>query len=343
MSNAAAIQEVPANARMMQMLTGKWISASISVVAELGVADLLAKGDKTAEELAAAVSAHGPSLYRVLRALASVGVFAETEGRRFTLTPLAECLRSDVPNSMKGFARFVAIPAAARSWDHLMHSVKTGKTGLQKAFGVKSPFDYFPTHPEEAAIFDAAMTDNSRQSAPAVAQAYDFGKFRQLVDIAGGQGLLLATILQRFPNLTGVLFDLPQVIAGAKNSLASYGLEGRCQTIGGDFFQTVPAGADAYMLKHIIHDWDDERSVAILRNIRKVIQSSGRLLIVELIVAPGNEPSFAKLLDLEMLVIPGGRERTGDEYWDLFAEAGFKLAQIHETAAPISIIEGVPV
>ncbi len=343
MSNPVAAQELPANARVMQMLTGKWVSASLSVVAELGIADLLATGDKTAEELAAAVSAHGPSLYRVLRALASVGVFAETDGGRFTLTPLAECLRSNVPDSMREFARFIAIPAAAQSWDNLMHCVKTGETGLRKAFGVKSPFDYFPTHPDEAAIFDGAMTDNSRRSAPAVVQAYDFGRFQQLVDIAGGRGLLLATILQRFPNIRGVLFDLPQVIAGAKDSLASYGLDGRCQAIGGDFFQAVPAGADAYMLKHVIHDWDDERSVAILRNVRKAIQPSGRLLIVEVIIAPGNEPSFGKLLDLEMLVIPGGRERTRDEYRDLLAVSGFKLAEIHETAAPTSIIEGVPV
>jgi hypothetical protein len=328
---------------MMQMLTAKWVSVSISVVAELGIADLLAKGDKTADELADAVSAHGPSLYRVLRALASVGVFAETEGRRFTLTPLAECLRSNVPNSVRQFARFIAIPAASRSWDHLMHSVKTGETGLRKAFDVKNAFDYLRTHPEEAAIFDGAMTDNSRRSAPAIAQAYDFGKFQQLADIAGGHGLLLATILQRFPSLEGVLFDLPEVIAGATNTLATYGLDDRCKMIGGDFFQAVPAGADAYMLKHIIHDWDDERALAILRNIRKAMQPSGRLLIVEVVIAPGNEPSFGKLLDLEMLVIPGGRERTSDEYRDLFAGAGFRLAEIHETAAPTSIIEGVPV
>jgi hypothetical protein len=327
---------------MMQVLTGKWVSASISVVAELGIADLLAKGDKTADELADAVSAHGPSLYRVLRALASVGVFAETEGRRFTLTPLAECLRGNVPNSVREFARFIAIPAASRSWDHLMHSVKTGETGLRKAFAVNNAFDYLRTHPEEAAIFDGAMTDNSRRSAPAVAQAYDFGRFRQLVDVAGGHGLLLATILQRFPSLEGVLLDLPEVVAGANKTLAPYGLDDRCKIIGGDFFQAVPAGADAYILKHIIHDWDDERALAILRNIRKAIQPSGRLLIVEVIIAPGNEPSYGKLLDLEMLVIPGGRERTSDEYRDLFAGAGFRLAEIHQTTAPTSIIEGVP-
>jgi len=338
-----ATQETPANVLVRQMLTGKWVSASISVVAELGIADLLAQGDKTADELAAAVSAHGPSLYRLLRALASFGVFAETEDRRFTLTPLAECLRSNVPNSVREFARFIAIPAASRSWDHLMHSVKTGETGLRKAFGVKNAFDYLRTHPEEAAIFDGAMTDNSRFSAPAVAEAYDFGKFRQLVDIAGGHGLLLATILERFPRLEGVLFDLPEVIAGAKSTLAPYGLENRCKIIGGDFFQSVPEGADAYLLKHIIHDWDDERALAILRNIRKAIQPSGRLLIVEVLIAPGNEPSFGKLLDLEMLVIPGGRERTSDEYRDLFAGAGFRLAEIHRTSAPTSIIEGVPV
>ncbi len=339
MSSAVVPQELPANVVMMQMLTAKWVSASISVVAELGIADLLARGDQAANELADAVSAHGPSLYRVLRALASVGVFAETEGRRFTLTPLAECLRSDVPNSTREFARFIAIPAASGSWDHLMHSVKTGETGLRKAFGAKNAFDYLRAHPEEAAIFDGAMTDNSRRTAPAVAEAYDFGRFQQLVDVAGGHGLLLTTILQRFPNLKGVLFDLPEVIAGAKNT----GLEDRLEMTGGSFFEAIPAGADAYILKHIIHDWDDERALSILQNIRKVIQPSGRLLIVEVVIAPGNEPSFGKLLDLEMLVIPGGRERTSAEFRDLLAGAGFRLAEIHETAAHTSIIEGVPV
>lgn len=336
------IQDSTAYATMMQMLAGKWISASLSVVAELCIADQLANGAKTPEQLAAAVSAHAPSLYRVLRALASVGVFAETEGGRFALTPLAECLRSDTPDSVREFARFMAIPGASRSWEQLLHCVKTGGTGLQKAFGAENPFDYFHTHPDEAAIFHRAMTDNSRQSAPAVAQSYDFGKFHQVVDVAGGRGLLLATILQRHPNLKGVLFDLPQVIAGANDALASYGLNGRCRTVAGDFFQAVPAGADAYLLKHIIHDWDDERSVAILRNVRKAIDTSGRLLVVEVVIGPGNEPSFGKLLDLEMMVIPGGRERTADEYRDLFAAAGFRLTGIHATPAPTSIIEGLP-
>jgi len=334
--------ELPANARMMQLLTGKWVSAAISAAAELGIADLLAKGDRTAEELASAAGADSSSLYRLLRALASVGVFAETEGRRFTLTPLAACLRSDAPDSMKQFARFVAMPGASGAWGELMHCVKTGESGLKKAFGLPNPFEYFKTHHEEAVIFDGAMSDNSRQSAPAIAQAYDFSRFRQLVDVAGGRGLLLGTILQRYPDLRGVLFDLPPVIAGAHGTLASFGLNGRCRAVGGDFFQTVPEGADAYMLKHIIHDWDDERSIAILRNIRKAMDPSGRVLIAEVVIAPGNEPSFGKLLDLEMLVIPGGRERTSDEYRDLFAAAGFQLAGIHPTAAPPSIIEGVP-
>ncbi len=341
MPTTGTARELPPNAQMMQLLTGKWISASISVVAELGIADLLAQGEKTADELAAATSAHSSSLYRILRALASVGIFAETEGGRFQLTPLAECLRSGVPTSMKEFARFVAMPGAARSWDHLMHCVMTGESGLRKAFGVENPFDYFKNHPAEAHILAGAMTDNSRQSAPAIAGAYDFGKFRQVVDVAGGRGLLLATILERHPTVTGVLFDLPDVIKGAEATLASHGAQGRCRTVGGDFFQAVPTGADAYILKHIIHDWDDQRAVAILRNIREAMDPAGRLLVVEVVIAPGNEPSVGKLLDLEMMVIPGGRERTSDEYRDLLAAAGFRLAQIHETHAPASIIEGV--
>ena len=335
-------QEPPASARLMQMLMGKWVARAISTAAELGIADRLATGDKTPEELAAVANAHAPSLYRLLRALASIGIFAEMAERRFTLTPLAQCLRSDAPDSVREFARFVGTPGAWRAWEEFPHSVKTGEPGFRKAFGLENPFDYFNTHPDEAAIFDGAMTDNSRQSAPAIAEAYDFGRFRQLVDIAGGRGLLLATILKRYANLRGVLFDLPHVIEGAKPALAAHGLDGRCQAVGGDFFQSVPGGAEAYLLKHIIHDWDDDRAVAILRNIRRAIDPSGRLLIVEMVIGPGNEPSLGKLLDLEMLTIPGGRERTSDEYRDLFTAAGFQLSAIHPTAAPASVIEGVP-
>jgi len=342
MSPSTNVQKVPASAQLLQMIMGKWVSAAISAAAELGIADQLAGGDKTVDELAAATSAHAPSLYRLLRSLASVGIFAETQTRRFTLTPLAQCLRSDVPDSMREMARFSIMPAAWQAWGELVHSVKTGESGVRKAFAVDNPFDYFKDHPEEAAIFDGAMTDMTRQTAPGVAQAYDFGRFGTLMDVAGGRGFLLATILKRHPNLRGILLELPHVAESARQTFAAEDLDYRCQVVSGDFIESVPPGADAYLMKHIIHDWDDAHALTILRNIHKVIQPSGRLLLVETVVPTGNEPSFAKLLDLEMMVLPGGLERTRDEYRDLFAAAGFRLLEIYPSHGPESIIEGVP-
>ena len=335
MSTAASARELPASVQMMQMVAGKWVSRAIGVAAEFGIADLLIEGPKSAAELAEAAGLHEPSLFRLLRALASVGVFAETTPRTFELTPLAECLRSDHPDSVRRMARFGAVPLSWDAWRELSYSVRTGKTGLSK-LGIDNPFGYLESHPEEAEIFNDAMTEYSRRAAPAIVDAYDFGRFRKLVDIAGGHGYLLHAILDRYPGLHGMLFDLPKVVAGAP-------VAERCEIIGGDFFQSVPGGADAYMMKHIIHDWDEERATAILRNCRAAMPPDGRLLIIEMVIQPGNDPSFGKLLDLEMLVLPGGRERTAEEFRALFASAGFELTQITPTAAPVSILEGVPV
>jgi hypothetical protein len=341
-TSATSTQPMPAAAQLMQMTMGKWVATAISAAAEFGIADLLAKGDKTAEELASATSTHAPSLYRLLRTLASVGVFAETQPRTFTLTPLAQCLRSDSPDSLHAWARFMTMPLSWNAWGQLGHSVKTGQTYPQSAFGVPNPFEYFKTRPEEAAIFDAAMTDLSRLNAPGVAQAYDFGRFRQLVDVAGGQGFLLATILKKFPKLQGVLFDLEAVVNRAGPLLVEHGVSGRCEVVAGNFFHTVPAGADGYLMQHIIHDWDDERAVAILRNIRKSIEPLGRLVLVEAVISPGNSPSPGKFLDLEMLLLPGGLERTEAEYRDLFAAADFRLLQVHATGGAEQVIEAAP-
>jgi len=315
---------------------------AIAAAAELGVADLLATGDKTTEELAAATNSHALSLYRLLRTLASVGIFAETSPRVFTLTPIAQCLRSDSPDSLRAFAQFMTMPLSWNGWAQLTHSVRTGKTYSQTAFGLPNLFEYLKTRPEEAALFDRAMTDLSRMNAPRVAEAYDFGRFRQLVDIAGGQGLLLATILKKHPKLQGVLFDLPAVVERARPLLAQHGLDGRCEAQGGDFFQAIPTGADAYLMQHIIHDWDDERAVVILRSIRNAIEPLGRLLLVEAVISPGNMPSPGKLLDLEMLLLPGGRERTEAEYRELFAAADFRLLRVHPTGGAEQVIEAAP-
>lgn len=342
MSRPEPQREVPSAQAMMQILTGQWISQAVSVVATLGIADLLVGGPRSAEELAAASSAHADSLYRLLRALASVGIFTETEERRFALTPLAECLRSDAPDSMRNWARLFSVPLFWRSWGELLHSVKTGETGLKRVFGMADPFGFLSEHPEDAAVFDGAMNDLSRNHGPAIAEAYDFGQFSKILDVGGGHGALLISILRRYPRPRGVVFDLPHVIRGAEAEIRQAGLSDRCETVGGDLFESVPTGADAYLLKSIVHGFSDERALPILQNVRSGIRPEGRLLLVDFVVPPGNAASLSKLLDLQMLVIPGGRERTQQEFQQLFAGAGFRLAGIYPTAAPQSIVEGVP-
>jgi O-methyltransferase/methyltransferase family protein len=342
MSTTAGAQELPAGARMMQMIAGKWVSRAISAAAELGIADLLAEGERGTAELADACGAHEPSLYRLLRALASLEIFAETAPRRFVLTPLADCLRTDSPDSLRAMARFISTPLAWNSWGHLTDAVRSGESCVQK-MGIGNPFEYLKAHPDEAGVFHEAMTNLSRQSAPTIAEAYDFGRYRKLVDVAGGHGLLLTTVLARYPSLEGVVFDLPGVVSGASDAIRAAGLEGRCQAVGGDFFEAVPEGADCYMMKHIIHDWDDEPSAAILRNCRRAVAEGGRVLVLEMILAPGNEADFSKLLDLEMLAIPGGRERTETEYRELFTAAGLELTAVIPTRSPISVMEGRPI
>ncbi len=333
MSASAGARDLPASAVMMQMISGKFVSQAIAVAAELGIADLLKDGERSTADLAAASGAHEPSLYRLLRALASAGVFTETGPRRFALTPLAECLRSDTPDSLSMMARFWAMPMVWDAWREFSYSVRTGEPALRK-LGIENPFLYLKHHPEQAELFNHAMSQFSRHAAPAVADAYDFSRFHSIVDVAGGHGALLGTVLERNPHLKGVLFDLPEVIAGAP--------AGRYETAAGSFFDSVPAGADAYMMKHIIHDWDDERSATILRNCHRAMTKDGRLLVIEMVIPPGNDPFPGKWLDLEMLAIPGGKERTEEEFRALFEAGGFELTQIIPTAVPVSIIEGRP-
>lgn len=328
-----------AHAQILQLLGGKLMSDAISLAAEIGIADLLANGDKTPEELGAATSIHPPYLYELLHVLANYGILAETNGSLFTLTPLAQCLRSDDANSIRNFVRFGSMPATQTAWKQLLHSVKTGEPGFQKALPHGKFFEYLAAHPEEAEIFDGAMTDLTRLIAPTISEAYPFARFETIVDVGGGQGLLLATILKRYPNLRGVLFDLPEVVGRAGKIVAAHGVEERCEVKAGNFFEAVPGNADAYLLKNVLHFWDDERSLAILRNIHRVVSSQCRLIVIELVVPPGNLPSIGKLVDLEMLTLTGGFERTITEYRDLFAVAGFRLIDVHSTDLPYNIME----
>jgi O-methyltransferase domain/Dimerisation domain len=340
-ATAVAAQPLRPEEFLTQMAFGALMSQALYVAAKLGVADLLADGPRSVTELAAATETHERALYRVLRSLASSGVFEETEPKRFALSPMAEPLRSDAPNSVRNGVIFMGEEWHWKVWGDMLYSVRTGKPAWGHVHGEAEVFDYFTKNPKQAEIFNSAMTDMSVATAPAVVEAYDFSGIGTLADIAGGHGYLLAQVLKAHPQMKGVLFDMSAVIAGAGSLLEREGVGERVQKIAGDFFASVPAGADAYIMKHIIHDWDDERATRILRNIREVMPRDGKVLIVETVVPEGNEPHYSKLLDLEMLASPGGVERTQAEYAALLAAAGLRLSRIVPTNSPFSIVEAV--
>jgi hypothetical protein len=321
-----------------QMFGGSWITQGISVAADLGIADLLAKGPLTAEELASQTATHGGALYRVLRALAGIGVFGEDDAGRFSLTPLGELLRSDSPFSQRALAIMMGEEFYA-TWGELLHSVRTGEPGFNKKFGA-SFFEYMQEHPERHDIYDAAMTGVHGGETEPVLDAYDFSTFRTVVDVGGGNGLALAALLGRHPAVQGVLFDLPAVADRARSALSATDVSGRLRIEGGNFFSGVPAGADAYVMRHIIHDWEDRDAIAILNECRKAMSPGGRVLVIEMVIPPAGEPGFGRWLDLMMLLV-AGRERTKEEYSRLFSEAGLTMSRIIPTASEVSIIEGV--
>jgi hypothetical protein len=330
----------PPQASLMRLLSGYWTSQCIYVAAHLGLADLLADGPQSVAQLAEATGTHAPSLYRLLRGLASEGIFAEDAEGRFGLTPLAECLRSDRPDSQRALALMNG-EEHYRCWGELLYCVRTGQTAFEKLYG-QPIFSWLAGQPRAAQIFDAAMVGVHGAETAAMLDAYDFAAIGTLVDIGGGNGSLLTATLRRHPRLRGVLFDRPDAIERARPLLEQAGVSERCTAIAGDFFQSVPAGGDAYLMRHIIHDWDDGRALAILKNVRRVVPAAGKLLLVEGVVPPGNGRSFTKMLDLTMLVIPGGKERTEGEYRELYAAAGFRLSRIVPTRGEVSVIEGVP-
>ena len=334
----AATEKMDPVEHLMQILLGCFPSQAVYVAAKLGIADLIKDGPRTAADLAAQTSTHERSLYRVLRSLASVGIFTETESKTFALTPAADLLLSDHPGSMRDTAIFMGEKWHWSVYGEMLYSVQTGKVAWEKVHG-QEVFPYFQQHPEEYEIFNRAMTSMSTNVLPALVEAYDFTGVDTLVDIAGGHGMLLSGFLKRNPGLKGVLFDLPQVIDGATGLLNAEGVADRVQLESGDFFEKVPEGADAYMMKFIIHDWDDERSLKILRNIYRDSAPNARLLLFEMVVPAGNEPHFSKIQDLEMLVSPGGVERTEQEYRDLLSQAGFELRRIIPTQSPFNIVE----
>ena len=335
-----AAQPMPPDAFLGQVAFGAMLTQALYVAAKLGVADLLAAKPQHITELSAATKTHERSLYRVLRSLSSIGVFEETEPKVFKNTPYSEALRADVPNSLRNGAIFMGEEWHWRVWGDMLYSVETGKPAWGHIHGAEV-FDYFANNPRQAEIFNNAMTDMSVSTAPAVVEAYDFSGINTLTDIAGGHGYLLAQVLKANPNMSGILFDMPQVIAGAGALFEKEGVAERVEKVTGDFFASVPKSADAYIMKHIIHDWDDERATKILQNINEAMTENGKVLIVEVVVPEGNEPHYSKLLDLEMLASPGGMERTAGEYRELLAAAGLRLTRIIPTKSPFSIIEGI--
>ncbi|MGQ0633492.1 MAG: methyltransferase [Planctomycetaceae bacterium] len=323
------------------LLTGYWNSQMIYVAAKLDLAGLLHQGAKTSEELAAATQTQPRAMYRLLRALASQGIFAEVQPQRFSNTPASLALLDGAPGSQRAMAIMTG-EEHYLSWSELLYCVQTGKTGFEKLYNMP-PFNYLAQHPEQAANFDAAMTSVHGRETPAMLAAYDFAGIHVLADVGGGNGSLLIATLQKHPQLQGILYDLPHVVERSRANFAAAGLAARCRCLPGSFFEHVPPGADAYLMRHIIHDWDDAEAVAILKNCRQAMAGNpqARLLVLEAVIPPGNDPMFSKLLDLNMLVIPGGLERTEAEYRQLFKAAGFRLNRIVATATEVSVIEGL--
>lgn len=332
---------LPPQVAMMQMITGKWVSQAIYAAAELAVADLLVEDEWPVEELARAVAADVDSLYRLLRALASVGIFHEGEDRRFRNNPLSATLRKDVAGSIRGFARLMGMDAAWKAWGEIVYSVETGRCAFERAAG-KSAFDHIGETPSAAEVVNEAMTSLSALVAQAVLAAYDFSGATTIVDVGGGHGLLLASILAAYPEARGILFELPHAAEGARRLLAAHGLAQRAEVAIGDALRSVPAGGDIYIMKHIVHDWDDARALRFMTNCSEAMRPGGTLLLVESVLTPPDVPHFAKLLDLEMLIMSlGGRERTEEEYRRLYGAAGLALTRVVPTDGPHSVIEGI--
>ena len=326
--------------QLVQMASAYWVSKVLYAAAKLGLADHLGAGPKDAAELAALTRTHAPSLHRLMRTLASVGILAQDGQAKFALTPLGAALQTGAPGSARASVLTLSGPWFVESFEHILHSVETGRPGFAEARGMPV-FDYLAQHPAEAALFVETMVGFHGQEPPAVAAAYDFSAVRTLVDVGGSGGNMLAAILLRYPELRGVLFDLAHVVADAGPFLQAQGIADRVVTQGGDFFEAVPAGGDAYLLSHILHDWSEEQALTILRNVRQAMNPQGRLLVVEMVLPDDDTPHPGKMLDMVMLTVAGGQERTAVEYSALLSRAGFRLTRVVPTASAASVVEAV--
>lgn len=338
-SSTAAAPAPPPMAQMMQLMFGKHVTYSLSAIARLGVADHLGRGPAAVDELARKVGAHAPFLYRVMRMLASLGVFEEAAGKRFSLTPVGELLKTDAPQSIRYMAMMWGDEWSTRAFEHFADCVRTGENGVIKAYG-RDAFDVFAERRDQADTFHRAMTQFSVAEAEAIVEAYDFSGIGCMADVGGGRGMLLASILKHYPRMRGVLCDLPEVAGGASEEDHFADLRDRIDVQPSSFFECVPPGCDAYILKHIIHDWSDDHCRKILSLIREQLPQNGRVLLCEWVIPDDPKPDVAKMLDIEMLVLtPGGRERTAGEFRDLLDSAGLRLERIVPTKGPVCIVE----
>jgi O-methyltransferase domain/Dimerisation domain len=331
---------VPPHIQLIQMGQAAIVSRIVYAAAKLNLADQLAPGPKSAAELAGGMQVHAPSLHRLMRTLASLGVLTEQPEQRFALTDLGQALKAGAPGSAKSTLLWIGGPVQQSGWDHLVYSVQTGKPGFEKAQGV-SFFEYLAQHPEDASLFSETMVGFHSQEPPAVAAAYDFSIFNTIVDVGGATGSMLSAVLSQHSEPRGILFDRPHVVNDASRLLEAKGVSDRITIEPGDFFTSVPSGADAYILSHIIHDWDEDRCLTILGHVRKAMDPAGRLLIVEMVLPPDDIAHPGKMLDMVMLVALGGRERTEREYASLLSKAGFRLTRVVPTKSAASIVEAV--
>lgn len=332
-SDGAAVQ------LLNRVALGYILSAALNAALELEIADRLADGPRSSADLATDARVSEDGLYRVLRALASVGIFEERQHRTFALNLPAKLMQQG-PASLRDLGLWMTDPFHFHVYSEMLHSIRTGQPAVEKVTGMPV-FEYFARETRLSAVFNNAMTSWSVPTVAAALKAYDFSGIRMLVDVAGGHGHVLTSVLRQYPAMRGVLFDLEHVIAGAAPLIAAAGVRDRVETLSGDFFKAAPPGGDAYIMKNIIHDWDDDRAIAILKNIRTAFadRRDGRVILLEAVIPPGNQPDFGKLIDLEMMLMPGGRERTADEFASLFNRAGFELARIVPTESPLSVIE----
>jgi DNA-binding transcriptional ArsR family regulator len=333
---------LPGPAVMMEMMMNAWCAQAITAAADLGIADALAKGPLTAQELAAAIDAEVDTVSRLLRALISRGIFRQRRDGRYDLTPLADTLRSDAEVSLAAMAQFMGLPEHRECWSHLTDAIRTGEAAIPKLHG-KAGFDLLADEPLVAEIFNRAMTSMSEFAVASVTAAYDFSRYATIVDVGGGHGRLLAAILVATPQARGILFDLPEVVPGAPAVLAEHHVADRVRVLGGSFFDAVPDGGDVYVLKNVIHDWPDDDPVKILGNVRTAAGAGKHVLLVEFVIPRHGREFLGKWIDLGMLVLAAGRERTADEYGRLLDRAGFRMTRVVETASPFSIVEAIAI